>query len=293
MAPLVSVMIPCYDSANTLPLALASVIAQTYQNWECIVVDDGSTDRPVDVVEIINDPRIRFHRFEHNCGRAAARQQALDMAKGDYLCMVDADDWIYPWKIEKQVAVMARYPGIAVLSTGMAIVDATKQIIGVRSLSIHPRHMSIFTPLARPATPPIAHAPAIIRMSVAKANKYDLRFSIAEDADFLLRILLKHNFATISEITYAYSEAQSYSLEKMITSLQASTRMFAKYKDVYPAITHFERLKAIIKTIVYRMSFLAGIDHYLVKRRSHQPSAEQVEAFHLAQSIVNTCEKRF
>ncbi len=94
MRPLVSVMMPCYNSAGTLPLALASLVAQTYENWECILVDDGSTDRPIDIVEQASDKRISFFRLDRNMGRGVAQQAALDYATGDYLCMLDADDWL-------------------------------------------------------------------------------------------------------------------------------------------------------------------------------------------------------
>jgi glycosyltransferase involved in cell wall biosynthesis len=207
--PLVSIMVPCYNSAKTLPMALASVLAQTYSTWECIVVDDGSSDDPHAVVSCIDDPRIRFHRFEKNRGRAAARQQALDMAQGDYLCMLDADDWLYTWKIQWQVDIMEANPQLGVLSTGMALVTSQQEITGVRSPGADENEISIFQPMRIPGMPPVAHAPSMLRTDVARRHHYDLAFTIAEDVDYLFRLLRDCPFGVIAAVTYGYAEALS------------------------------------------------------------------------------------
>ncbi len=119
--PLVSVIMPCYNATSTLPMALASLLAQTYENWECVLVDDGSTDAPVAILERIDDPRIRYIRLPYNQGRGVARQIALDNVRGDLITMLDADDWIYPNKLEMQYLQMVANPHLALISTGMAI----------------------------------------------------------------------------------------------------------------------------------------------------------------------------
>ena len=131
--PLVSVTIPYYNAAATLPEALASLVAQTYTHWECILIDDGSSDYAHTVVEQIADARCRTIRLPQNMGRGVARQVALDQARGELLCKLDADDWIYPAKIERQVAAMAALPDVALISTGIAVVDAKNDLVGVRA----------------------------------------------------------------------------------------------------------------------------------------------------------------
>ena len=112
MKPLVSVITPFYNAKDTLLYSLRSLLHQSYQNWECILIDDGSDDNPQSVLSRIHDSRILYHRFEKNRGRGAARQYALDQAKGDFLCFLDADDWMYPHKLESQINTMQDHPGL-------------------------------------------------------------------------------------------------------------------------------------------------------------------------------------
>ena len=89
----VDVIVPCYNYARFLPEALESVLAQTHQDWECIVVDDGSTDDTYEVARRFGerDARIRAVR-QDNAGPAAARNHALRLGSGEYVQLLDADD---------------------------------------------------------------------------------------------------------------------------------------------------------------------------------------------------------
>ena len=104
--PLVSVIIPCYNYALYLPESVGSIIKQTYSNWECIIVDDGSTDNTKEVVQQLcaKDDRIKYF-LQSNSGPTVARNYGLAVAKGDLIQFLDADDLIENPKIEKQVAI--------------------------------------------------------------------------------------------------------------------------------------------------------------------------------------------
>lgn len=289
MSPLVSVIIPCYNSVKTLPVTLASLIAQTYTNWECIIVDDGSIDNPIAVVRTINDNRIRFHRFEYNQGRAVARQQALEMASGDYLCMVDADDWIYPWKIERQVEVMETNPKLALVSAGMVLVDSDNNLLGVRLLC--EEKMIICPPLQRPQPLPIAHAPSMIRIDCARSSGYDSRFRRTEDMDFLLRVLMEHPFAIMGEPLYAYAEHQSLNWHDIMTSQLNAIRVFYKYLPRFPVITLRNVSISCIKLISIMMIQLLGkSSHYGHLRPMTLPTARQSQDFNIAQRQIHAQE---
>lgn len=105
--PRVSVVIPAYNRADTLPDALDSLLAQTYADFEVIVVDDGSTDNTKSVVEAYckKDSRIICY-CQENKERSAARNQGIRLSRGEYITFLDADDVYFPEKIEKQVAVL-------------------------------------------------------------------------------------------------------------------------------------------------------------------------------------------
>ena len=285
MLPLISVMIPCYNSSKTLPLALASLLSQTYENWECVLVDDGSHDNPRAIVDAFSDERIRLFRFEKNQGRGAARQQALDMAHGEYLCMLDADDWIYPSKIERQVDFMKDHPDLAVLSTNMAIVNDRNDIVGVRDNS-NTDNYTIFPPMQRPDAPPISFAPSMLRASIAKQFSFDTKFKIAEDKDFLLRMLMENSCANIHDILYVYTEIESLRVNKITLSLSNNRRMYWKYRANHPISILKNITLSLAKELIYRGMFGVGYGDRLISRRSSEPTSEQKREFETARQIV-------
>lgn len=105
---LVSIVMPAFNCEKFISLTLDSVIKQTYQNWEVIVIDDCSTDGTAKVVQkyIKKDTRIKYYKLERNSGTALARNKAIDMAMGKYIAFLDSDDTWEPEKLTKQVNFM-------------------------------------------------------------------------------------------------------------------------------------------------------------------------------------------
>ena len=103
----VSIIVPCFNQAAYLPKAIRSIQAQSLKNWECIIVDDGSTDNTAEVAANIalKDNRIRLIQ-QLNSGSASARDKGLKEAKGEFIQFLDADDMIAPEKLENLVAFM-------------------------------------------------------------------------------------------------------------------------------------------------------------------------------------------
>ena len=105
MNALVSIITPTYNSAKFIAETIQSVQNQTYQNWEMIIVDDGSSDETESVVLSIlqNDNRIQFHKLSQNSGPAVARNTGIEKASGDYMTFIDADDIWFPTFIENNI----------------------------------------------------------------------------------------------------------------------------------------------------------------------------------------------
>jgi glycosyltransferase involved in cell wall biosynthesis len=107
---LVSVIMPAYNCADFIGETIKSVISQTYQNWELIIVDDFSTDDTGNVVfEFMKkDHRINYFKLKHNSGAAVARNEAIKLSKGKYLAFLDSDDIWFPEKLTKQIDFMKK-----------------------------------------------------------------------------------------------------------------------------------------------------------------------------------------
>lgn len=125
MSKLISVIIPVYNRQNYLEECVRSVLAQSYPNFEIVLVDDGSTDRSVEICRNLSeqDDRIRFFAAEHG-GVSAARNMALEQAAGDYLFFLDSDDVIYPLLLETLVTSMEEH---GALIGGTHVARATAQ----------------------------------------------------------------------------------------------------------------------------------------------------------------------
>lgn len=105
---LVSIITPTYNCAKFIAQTIDSVQAQTYQNWEMIIVDDRSQDNTKEIVEeyMNDDPRIKYHLLDENSGAAVARTTAMKLANGSYMAFLDSDDIWMPDKLEKQLKWM-------------------------------------------------------------------------------------------------------------------------------------------------------------------------------------------
>ena len=108
MSELVSIIMPSYNTAEYIKESIDSVLAQTYTNWELIIVDDCSTDNTDAVIALFEDKRIRYFKNERNSGAAVSRNRALREAKGRYIAFLDSDDLWVPEKLEKQIDFIKR-----------------------------------------------------------------------------------------------------------------------------------------------------------------------------------------
>jgi teichuronic acid biosynthesis glycosyltransferase TuaG len=105
--PLISIIMPAYNAERYIAESIRSVLAQTYQNWELIIVDDGSTDRTAEIAQsfVLADSRVKYI-FQQNTKVAAARNRGIGKAAGDLIAFLDSDDLWMPEKLERQEAAM-------------------------------------------------------------------------------------------------------------------------------------------------------------------------------------------
>jgi glycosyltransferase involved in cell wall biosynthesis len=120
-----------YNRAEYLREAIASVVAQTHTNWELIIIDDGSTDDTAAVVKSFGESRIRYIQHQENAGLFARRAESLRYVKGEYIAVLDSDDyWCGPNKLKEQVALLDEQPQCVLVGTFVKLVDEAGQEIG-------------------------------------------------------------------------------------------------------------------------------------------------------------------
>lgn len=125
----VSVVVPVYNKAPWLQESFASIFAQTFREFEVIAVDDRSTDESLAVLRSLGDPRLRVVQLERNLGPAGAAQRAMDLATGEYVVRMDADDIMFPDRIARQVAFMDAHPQLGASGGHQLVLGTSDQVM--------------------------------------------------------------------------------------------------------------------------------------------------------------------
>lgn len=125
MSLFVSVIMPAYNAEKTIEKTISSVLNQSYDKFEIIIIDDGSKDNTAEIVSAIanKDKRIRFFRNEKNVGVSATRNRGISLAKGDWIAFLDSDDMWTADKLEKQIKLIANKARANLLFTGSSFID--------------------------------------------------------------------------------------------------------------------------------------------------------------------------
>jgi glycosyltransferase involved in cell wall biosynthesis len=286
LAAQISILTPVFNCANTLAMALASLQAQTFADWECIVVDDGSTDNPAEVVTAAADRRIFFSRLDRNRGRGHARQKALEMATGEYIGWLDSDDWIFPDKLRLQLDLLQREPGVAVVSTGAAIVNDRLELMGVRrtpndSPVLQGRIDSV-------SSLPFMFPASIVRADLAKRTGFSCSYRQCEDTDFVLRALFGKPYAIINRPLYVYREVGVTPLSKVLSSLNVCCEIYWNFAGA-PAP---QRAAAVAITRVKQAGYCAaaalGKWDQSIARRSRAPLESERQRYEVTLRALTT-----
>lgn len=128
--PLVSVNMPVYNGEKFIRYAIDSILNQTYQNFELIIVNDGSTDQSVNIINTYTDKRIKLFHNEKNYGLVYTHNKAIKLSQGKYIAMLDCDDIAYPSRLEKQVSFLERHPDYMLVGSCYEPIDTDNRING-------------------------------------------------------------------------------------------------------------------------------------------------------------------
>ncbi|MCM1294201.1 MAG: glycosyltransferase family 2 protein [Muribaculaceae bacterium] len=173
--PKVSVLMPAYNSAKYISVAIDSILNQTFTDFELIIINDGSTDNTAEIVHKYTDTRIKFIDNTQNQGLIAVLNQGLDLCAGEYIARMDSDDISMPERLAKQVAYMDANPDVCV-------VGAWIQMFGDKNKQIkYPESVKLFDLLIYGSQ--VAHPTSMLRTSVLRKNniRYDSAYLHAED----------------------------------------------------------------------------------------------------------------
>jgi glycosyltransferase involved in cell wall biosynthesis len=223
--PLISVVMCAYNAAPYIGRAVESILAQTYQDFELIIVDDGSTDDTVSVIEPLanGDPRIRFIAAPHQ-GISAAANLGIAAARYRWIARADADDIALPHRFERQLAAAAAEPGVVLWGSYALHVDGAERVLGLSCTG--PRTVAQFHRLRAGGDDAyVLHPTWLVRRDVLlAAGGYDPRFECGEDLDMLERIHEHGPALTIAEPLVRYRVHSSSLSMRRFTVMRRNTQ---------------------------------------------------------------------
>ncbi|MCS5712447.1 glycosyltransferase [Candidatus Berkiella aquae] len=250
--PRVSIIIATYNRKTFLQQAIASVFKQTYQDFELIIVDDGSTDDTASMVAEFNDPRLHYI-YQGNHGRSYARNIALNLVKGEYIAFLDSDDLYLPHKLQLQVAYLDKHLKTGMIYTSAQCIDEHNHLLSHIYQATTSGHIYKKIAFFVPVT--ITLPTVMLRKEILlKVNGFDEKMVRFEDTDFWRRISKITRIDAIDNLTcqlrtHSDNHLLSQNPQQIVHSVHYYTRKILKEDKKY--LSTFE---------LYRR--LGGLYHY-------------------------------
>lgn len=201
--PKVSVIIPTYNRAHLIGRAIKSVLNQTYQDFEIIVVDDGSTDSTEEVIKEFQkkDKRIKYVKHKKNKGEGAARNTGIKISKSPFIAFQDSDDESFPQRLEKQIKVFENESQkIGIVYSDMILIDKEEKKHYFKSPEFTPKDQFIYKKALDYGILNIGIGTSLVRKSCFEvAGFFDDKIPYFVDAEFFIRLSKYFYFYHISE----------------------------------------------------------------------------------------------
>lgn len=271
--PLVSIIIPTYNRAHLIGETLDSIITQNYQNWECIVVDDGSTDHTAQFMKTYceKDPRIQYYHRpeEHLPGGNGARNYGFKLSKGEYIQWFDSDDLMHQDKLKIQMGLLKKSNKLYCICQTL-VFKGDLEIIGLRKKSIHSEDP--FNDYIQGKIFWLTQAPIISKDFLIKESLFfNEKIFKGQEYDFFIRLLAENDDYVYTNIPLVYLRKHSNQISnrftfqrKKVLSIFNISEMILEQKYSILSAKSVEKLRAkqykeIIYCIDHRQYKLANV----------------------------------
>ncbi|RZK56358.1 MAG: glycosyltransferase [Pedobacter sp.] len=263
--PLVSVCIPTYNNSNFIIETIHAIINQSYINLEIIIVNDGSTDETKEIIESINDQRIKLIHVV-NGGAASARNIAFNSSNGDYIIFLDGDDYIEPDFIDKQINKISPLTNDIVLSSwgrffNNNLQSFTEEITPSESITFA-EWIGIYWINCNPMTNP---GRAIIpRATILKSGLWDESLSLNDDLEFFTRIFIHSNKIVFNQEAKLYYRSGTNGLSSKKGKEASQSLYISIYKSVNHVLDYYkndEGIKLACANMIQSYIYLAYPHH--------------------------------
>jgi len=187
----VTVLINSYNGEKTIYQTIKSALAQTYKNYEILIIDDASTDNTINLIKKFNNKKIRLYRNHKNIGLGKSRILAQSKIRGEYVCILDQDDIWHKNKIKSQLKLFLNNKKVGLVATGYKLIDENNKIISLENTYYDKKNFINYLSFKNI----FAHSTIMYRTKYAKSvGWYSNKLIYAQDYDLTLKILKKYEF---------------------------------------------------------------------------------------------------
>ncbi len=233
--PKVSIVLPVYNAAEFLVAAIDSIRQQNFEDYECIAIDDGSTDESGKLLDEVSNQDSRWKIIhQQNSGLVSALNAGISHARGEYIARMDADDISLPERLKQQFQFLENHPDVGLLGCSYGVIDKPGHVVGSEPVLLYDRELR----LSLLHTHTFAHGSVMIRTSVLRQVSqppYQATVGYVEDIDLWTRIARVSKLASVPNILYLWRKnPESISHTKYKTQRSQAQAVYRQYKGTIP-----------------------------------------------------------
>jgi len=271
---------PTYNRAHFLRKSIDSVLSQTYENFEIIIIDNNSTDNTTELLKNYDDKRIKYVKNSENRGCAGGRNQGLELASGDYVAFLDSDDELFLTKFEKQLEKFRSLPSkFGLVYCGFCYAfSQTGQIV---KYILPELQRNVYDNLLEKNIFPV-HVPIVKRECFQKCGMFDTSLPACEDWDIWIRIARQYEFALIPDILAKYNIHG----KQMVTDIESM--ILAKRMIVEKNKGELNKRRRVLASHLKQIASLYCLNDNLVAGRKYYMASIKSDPFHYS-NYVHIC----
>ncbi|MBE9012338.1 glycosyltransferase [Pseudanabaenaceae cyanobacterium LEGE 13415] len=278
-SPIISVVIPAYNAEKTIQETIESVLNQTFENFEVIVINDGATDQTLEIIQSIQDPRIQVFSYA-NAGKSIARNRGIELSKGNYLAFLDADDLWTPDKLKQQWQALQDHPDASVAYSWTYFINENGKVLF--SGTKYGNDSNIYHKLLVRNCLESGSNILVKRSAIAQISHFDPTLAKAEDWDFYLRLASQFKFVCVPKYQILYRVHEGSSSFNIQASENACLTIIDRaFKQAPESLQHLKKYTLatlytyyVIKLLTYPAKRSDGIlaFHYLRLAAKYNPA---------------------
>ncbi|MCL1671843.1 glycosyltransferase family 2 protein [Elizabethkingia ursingii] len=262
--PFVTIGIPLYNAEKFIANTINSILIQSYRDFELIITDDGSQDNSLEIIKSFDDSRIKLIADGKNKGISYRLNQQISLARGKYFVRMDADDLMFPDRIQKQIDFLEDNPDIEVLGSSVIVIDDYNKIIGFRKGVLLKDYEELFNKVL------FNHPTVTGKLEYFKRYPYSEDLIGVEDADLWIRSFKESTFHVMEEPLLFYRDPLVFKLNTYLFRLKQKNKLLKQnnFLQNNKSLLYKLILKNWLRKILAQLLNFAKVDHIMITRRN-------------------------